>query len=103
MNINLIVNDQENWVQIDIKGKLDSNDFYEATKTITTIPFNNDYDYMIDLSQTEFIDSTGLSLLLILRDHVGGDEANVILTNCRESLISLLKMFNYDKLFTLVR
>ncbi len=103
MSIDLTVNDLDKWVQIKIKGKLGSNNTDEVRKLIRTIPSDNNYSYIVDLSQTELIDSSGLSVLLILRNHAGGDESNVILKNCRESLISILKMFKYDKLFSIVK
>ena len=102
MGITIHTNDEEHWVQIDITGKLDNRNILDAQKKIQTCPSGSSYSYIINMSETEFIDSCGLSFLLLLREHAGGDDSSVVLKDCKESMKSLLKMSGMQRLMTIV-
>lgn len=56
--------------------------------------------YVIDLAKTDYIDSTGLGMLMMLRQHAGGDKSKVHLINCSAQLKSILTIANFHVLFT---
>lgn len=55
--------------------------------------------YTIDLSQTEYMDSSALGMLLLLREHAGGESASVTITGASEGVRKVLDIANFDRLF----
>jgi anti-anti-sigma factor len=60
-----------------------------------------DVDLRVDCSQLDDIDSSGLGLLLILRDRFGRSGRSVILLNCGQRVRDVLGMVQFGRLFTL--
>ena len=56
--------------------------------------------YVVDFSDVERLDSSGLGMLLMLWEHTGYLDASVQLTNCSERIQSVLSIANFDKLFS---
>jgi len=57
--------------------------------------------FVIDLSKTTYLDSSDLGMLLLLRDHAGGDKAQIELVNASSDVIKILNISNFTQLFTL--
>ncbi|KAF1032506.1 MAG: STAS-domain containing protein [Pseudomonas sp.] len=55
--------------------------------------------YVVDLKDTTYMDSSALGMLLLLRDHAGGDEAEVRVVNSNSDVRKILAISNFDKLF----
>ena len=55
--------------------------------------------YVIDLKDTEYIDSSALGMLLLLREYAGGDNAKIKIINCRKEVQEILQIASFDKLF----
>lgn len=60
-----------------------------------------DVVYVIDLALTEYMDSSALGMVLLLREHAGGDRARVELCNATPNVEKILRIANFDKLLTL--
>lgn len=58
-------------------------------------------DLRVDCSQLDDIDSSGLGLLLILRDRLGRSGRGVMLINCGQRVRDVLGMVQFGRLFTL--
>ena len=56
---------------------------------------------IVDLSGTEYLDSSALGMLLVLRDKVGGGKEMVHITGSQSEVKKILAIANFDKLFTL--
>ncbi len=59
------------------------------------------WTYKVDLSQTEYIDSSALGMLLILKEHAEGTGSKVVLFRPSEAIDKVLKMANFGHLFTI--
>jgi HptB-dependent secretion and biofilm anti anti-sigma factor len=57
--------------------------------------------YVIDLGEVESMDSSALGMLLLLREHAGGDRAEIRIVNANNALRGTLRVAGFDKLFTL--
>jgi anti-anti-sigma factor len=57
--------------------------------------------YVIDMSEATYLDSSALGMLLLLRDHAGGDNANICITQCNPDVKKILTISNFGQLFTL--
>ena len=57
--------------------------------------------YVIDLEDTNYMDSSSLGMLLVLREHAGGDYATINIINTSPELHKLFKLARFDKLFAI--
>lgn len=55
--------------------------------------------YVIDFKDTEYMDSSALGMLLLLREHAGGAPDRVRLTNISPELRKILEISNFHHLF----
>lgn len=55
----------------------------------------------VDLSNTDYLDSSALGMLLVLRDKVAGDKNAIRISGARTEVKKILEIANFDKLFTL--
>jgi anti-anti-sigma factor len=58
--------------------------------------------YIVDMSRTEYLDSSALGMLLLLREHAGGDRADVQIVQCNPAIRKILATANFHQLFTIV-
>jgi anti-anti-sigma regulatory factor len=58
-----------------------------------------DLHYIVDLNQVSRFDSSALGMLLLLRDHAGGDEAQITLRGCPKEAREILNVSQFERLF----
>ncbi|SDQ61001.1 anti-anti-sigma factor [Pseudomonas lundensis] len=81
-----------------IKGRFDfvqHQDFRHAYEQQDSKPDQ----FVVDLKDTTYVDSSALGMLLLLRDYAGGDESNVRIVNCNADVRKIFATSNFDKLF----
>ncbi|MEM7261202.1 MAG: STAS domain-containing protein [Planctomycetota bacterium] len=84
-------------VVLEIPGRFDFNvqhDFRQAYRSE-----DPGHEYVVDLAETEYVDSAALGMLLMLRDHAGGDQAKVLIENCSPPVRKLLERARCDEFF----
>ncbi len=57
--------------------------------------------YVIDLSSVTAMDSSALGMLLLLREHAGGESADIHVVNACNEVRELLDAVGFDRLFML--
>lgn len=57
--------------------------------------------YRVDMRDTSYLDSSALGMLLLLRDHAGGDNADVKIVNCNADVRKILAISNFEQLFAI--
>jgi anti-anti-sigma factor len=85
---------------IQVSGRFDFSahqDFRDAYELLGERPRR----YRIDLQETSYLDSSALGMLLLLRDHAGGDSADVALLNCNADVRKILAISNFEQLFAI--
>lgn len=55
--------------------------------------------YLIDFRNTDYMDSSGLGMLLNMRRHLGNDQVSVELINCRPQIKRILKISRFETMF----
>ena len=55
--------------------------------------------FVLDMSRTEYMDSSALGMLLLLREHTGGEKGRVIIRNASATVDKIMRIANFDKLF----
>jgi len=83
---------------ISIEGRFDFSAhqaFRGAYEKVSPIPA----EIAVDMSGTTYLDSSALGMLLLLRDHSGGDSSNISLKGCNEDIRKILTISNFEQLF----
>ncbi len=91
--------DQDGTVNISVNGRFDFNvyqDFRDAYKQVDN-PAGT--QYVISLSGTEYMDSSALGMLLLLRERAGGDSANITINGSNAEIKKIFSISNFDRLF----
>lgn len=57
---------------------------------------------VVDLSMTDYLDSSALGMLLVLRDKVSNDQDAIIIQGARPEVKKILQIANFDKLFKII-
>lgn len=87
-------------LRVNVSGRFDfgvHNEFREATK----LADSGVKQIEIDLHAADYVDSSALGMLLVLRDKVAGDKSAICIKNARAEVKKILEIANFDKLFTL--
>ena len=88
-------------VHINIKGRFDhtlSQDFRNAYRHI---PSHEGVAFHVDLRDTEYMDSSALGMMLLLREHAKCRGGSVIIEHPSEPIDKILKVANFEQLFTI--
>jgi anti-anti-sigma factor len=83
---------------ISIKGRFDfgsHEDFRKSYERLNTKP----EAIVVDLKEATYLDSSALGMLLLLRDHAGGDSSDIRVVNSSSDVKKILAISNFDKLF----
>lgn len=54
---------------------------------------------VVDMGNTEYMDSSALGMLLMMREHVGGTSSHIELKNCSQDIKTILSVANFQSLF----
>ncbi|MFJ4247624.1 anti-anti-sigma factor [Pseudomonas sp. DTU12.3] len=85
-------------LKISVKGRFDFGKHQEFRNSYERIePEPNSYE--LDLKETTYLDSSALGMLLLLRDHAGGDDSDIRVVNPNSDVRKILAISNFDKLF----
>jgi len=56
-------------------------------------------NYSIDMTDTTYLDSSALGMLLLLRDYAGGDGSDISINNANADIKKILTISNFEQLF----
>jgi anti-anti-sigma factor len=56
-------------------------------------------EVVVDLKDATYLDSSALGMLLLLRDHAGGEKSDIRVVNSSSDVRKILAISNFDKLF----
>ncbi|WP_347987390.1 STAS domain-containing protein [Methylomonas sp. AM2-LC] len=86
---------------IKVSGRFDfgvHNEFREASK----LAESGVNLIEIDLANADYLDSSALGMLLVLRDRMTGDKNAVHIKNAKNEVKKIIEIANFDKLFTIL-
>lgn len=88
--------------RITMSGRFDFSSHRLFRDTYDEILENPDVtEIMIDLGAIEYLDSSALGMLLLLREKTGNAGKSMTLTNCHGVVRQVLEVANFNKLFTI--
>lgn len=85
---------------IKVSGRFDFSAHQEFRQTYESGPAEVS-SYVIDMTDATYLDSSALGMLLLLRDHAGGDSASIRIINCNSDVKKILTISNFGQLFTI--
>ncbi|MET0594995.1 MAG: STAS domain-containing protein, partial [Polyangiaceae bacterium] len=83
---------------ISVEGRFDFHCHDEFRKVYESDGPGDVTDYLVDLRQTDYIDSSALGMLLLLREAVSGTD-RVRIVNCQPAVRRILEIANFNHLF----
>ncbi|MFI5617799.1 ATP-binding protein [Streptomyces sp. NPDC051567] len=84
---------------ITVKGRFDFSTHQEFRESYEKFHGQQPETVVVDLAESTYIDSAALGMLLLLRDHMGGDASRISIVNSGPDTRKLLAIANFDKLF----
>lgn len=100
MSIAVSVSDDKKTVTIRISGRFDfslHNEFRKAYKDKSI----NGGEFFIDLKGTDYLDSSALGMLLLLKEHAESNSSKIKIINISNDIREILNIASFDKLFSL--
>ena len=101
MGVDVSLNSENRELSIRVSGRFDFSvhqDFRKATEQVV----DTVNSIVIDLARTDYLDSSALGMLLVLRDKVGENKKAITIIKAKPEVKNILKIANFDKLFTLL-
>ncbi|MGA2733700.1 MAG: STAS domain-containing protein [Syntrophobacteraceae bacterium] len=82
---------------ISVTGRFDIDSYKDFTQAYKERP-ETISKYVIDMSDLEYMDSSALGMILMLRERVGDENAKIDILNCSPGIRKILKTANFDRL-----
>ena len=86
---------------INISGRFDFSAHKEFRTAIDSIASNNVNHACVDMRTTDYVDSSALGMLLMLKNKMGDSKESISLVNAKPEVKKILEIANFGQLFTL--
>jgi anti-anti-sigma factor len=100
MTIKTTLSNDNQELTISVQGRFDFSSlqlFRNAYENQEIKPKN----YVIDLKESEYLDSSALGMLLALRDFAGGDNSHIRIVNCTPDVKKIFVITKLNELFSI--
>jgi len=92
----------ENTTVIRLSGRFDFNSHREFRDAVdAAMAEGTKGDVQVDLGAVDYLDSSALGMLLMLRDKARSAGRSVSLANCRGAVRQVIEIANFSKLFNI--
>ncbi|MFM8454545.1 MAG: STAS domain-containing protein [Gammaproteobacteria bacterium] len=98
MTITSNLSADSNELTIKVEGRFDFSSLQLFRNAYEKVP-RKPASYIIDLKESDYLDSSALGMLLALRDYAGGDDAKIKIANCNQDVKKILVITKLDELF----
>lgn len=99
MAINSELIDGGDSLRISIDGRFDASSLDAFRRSFEDAETDSIKRYVVDLAETVHLDSSALGMLLVLRDHAGGDQANISIINSSPEVKKIFAISSFEQLF----
>lgn len=96
MPLEVVESDEGKTLTLVVRGRFDFGMYEEFRAAYSASPAKH---FIVDLAGTDYLDSSALGLLVLLREHAGGDDACVEIINCTSDIRRILTIANFHRLF----
>jgi len=98
MGINTTVSENGGQVTIAVAGNFDFQ-LYDEFRASYADTAGEGVSYVVDLVDTDYLDSSALGMLLLLREHAGGESSDIEIVRAAPEVRKILDVANFAKLF----
>jgi len=91
-------NEEKKELTLKISGNFDINVYQKFGESYKD-HLNPETTIIIDLTETEYMDSSALGMLLMLRERAGGESSSIEIVNCTPGIKKILATANFQRLF----
>jgi len=85
---------------VKLQGRFDFNSHREFRECVDGIlPLASIQEISVDMGGVDYLDSSALGMLLMLRDKARGNSKEVSLVNCKGAVRQVLDIANFSKIF----
>ena len=99
--MNLKIEETDERYLVTLEGNMDSPAVLETEELIEPV-YKGDKDVIIDCSHLSYIASSGLRVLLSIRQGTGANGKSVVIRGLNDEIKNVFKMTGFINLFTLV-
>lgn len=92
-------NYNNNYWLIELEGEIDIYTVRQLKEVLTSITEEKKENIKIDANKLEYIDSTGLGVLIGTLKKLKEEDKNLIISNIKPNIMKLLKITGLDKIF----
>jgi len=96
------VSNRDGKIVIALTGRFDFNAHREFREAVDQAVKDAAHEIHVDLTGVDYLDSSALGMLLMLRDKAKGAGKEVALANARGSVKQVIDIANFGKLFSLL-
>jgi len=100
MGISINVSGDNKTATIKINGRFDFSLHNEFRKSYKDVVLQSG-QYVVDLAGTDYLDSSALGMLLLLKEHADSQTSTVLLSGYSDEIKEILTIASFDKIFTL--
>ncbi|MEO5345158.1 MAG: STAS domain-containing protein [Magnetococcus sp. YQC-9] len=97
--IHVTRNDKETIIGVKGRFNFEMHSQFRAAYQADSGDENHGRRFVIDLAGTEYIDSSALGMLLLLREEAGANESDIEIINTRPEIRKILETANFQRLF----
>lgn len=99
MPVSSTVSEDGKTITITISGRFDFAVQNEFRDSYYSSGLDDGIKFVIDMANASYMDSSALGMLLMMREHLGGNSANITLTHCTADIRNILTVANFQSLF----
>lgn len=100
MGVSSLIENDGKLLTISVNGKFDFGCHQQFRLQYEEL-MGSDIIFVVDLQGTSYMDSSALGMLLLLRDHSGGDSGTVRIINANNDIQKILQISNFHQLFSI--
>ncbi|MEU9161384.1 STAS domain-containing protein [Streptomyces sp. NPDC048424] len=86
---------------LEIDGDLDYDQAHRLRQAVTALILEPGQRVVLDLSRIRFCDSSGITALLVARNHAVAAQAEIVLAAVPDNTIRILRIVGLDRVFTI--
>ena len=101
LNINKVFDSEKNLWEINLTGEVDISTANNLKETLINLLQEKEADIKLNCKELEYIDSTGLGVLIGILKRLKSIEKNIIIINPKSNISKLLKITGLDKIFVI--
>lgn len=101
MPVTFEISTDDNTITIKISGRFDFAEQNEFRDCYYNTSLGEKTKFIVDMSGATYMDSSALGMLLMMREYLGGNAANISITNCSPDIRNILTVANFQSLFTM--